>query len=489
MKSYIRIFWVVAMVSVLGACTPKGVDITRFGLEDAVIAEDLGVFPQDLAVYAERAGKDTALMEPARQGGEDARFDANFFSPWDAGVPLLSKNDAFEALLNMDPGKGFAENLRPWPRERWQAIVANANMDGYGAVPARPAITVGTAHLRRLPTEFPYFLDPGRGGEGFPFDYMQSSTLWLGTPVAVTHVSRDGMWAFAQTGLVSGWTRVTNLAAVDRNFIRTWRSRPLAVFVQDNVVLAARDRMDAVANGRVAAEAQVGTILPFATVKGRIEVAKSPHVFVHVPLRASDGNAVMATAFAPMYAARQKPLHLTPQNVALIGNAMMGQPYGWGGLFGQRDCSAAMHDLFAPFGIWLPRNSSPQGAMGARVELGGLSPDGKEEKIMREGLPFFSLVGMPGHIGLYLGAYPRPDGKGGEREVPVMFHNVWGVRVAPGQGENRREGRGVIGKAVVTGLRYGAEHPEISSPASVLDRITGLAVLPDPLPGERATRR
>ena len=483
MKRALHTLILLVAVFSLSACGPKGVDVTRYGLEDAVIAADLAAFPQDLTVYAERAGKDTILMDPSRQGREDSRFDANFFAAWEAAVPIPPKGDVFEGVQNMSPDKGFAENLRPWGKERWQDLVANCFMEGYGGAPARQAITVATAHLRRMPTDAPYFLDPNKGGEGFPFDYMQNSALWVGTPVAVIHISRDRLWAYVQTRLVSGWTRAANLAAVDKAFIAAWRSRPMGVLVQDNVELIVRDKKtDAVTGAEPAAMGQVGTILPLAS-PGSLQVPKSPHVFVNIPLRASDGKAIIATALAPMYATRQKPLHLTPLNVAMAGNAMMGQPYGWGGLFGQRDCSAAMHDLFAVFGIWLPRNSRPQGQMGTRLDVAGLAPDRKEEAILREGVPFFSLVSMPGHVGLYLGGYPKTEGKE-TRDVPVMFHNIWGLRVTNGWGENKREGRGVIGKAVVTSLRPGAEHDSISSPASILDRITGLAILPEPLPGE-----
>ena len=470
---------------VLAACTPKGVDITRFGLEDAVIAKDLAVFPQDLTVYAERAGKDAALMAPERQGREDARFDANFFAAWEKGISHLPKDAVFEGVKAMSPANGYAENLRPWNPERWQTLVANCVMEFYGTVPVRQAITVTATPLRRMPTDAPYFLDPNKGGEGFPFDYMQNSTLWVGTPVAVIHISQDGQWAFVQTRLVSGWARVSHLATVDAAFIRAWQSRPMMAFVQDNVALFVGDRpADAVSGGAISLVTHVGTVLPLSRATAALREPKSPHVLVHVPLRAADGKAIMATALAPIYAARQKPMYLTPQNLALVGNAMMGQPYGWGGMFLQRDCSAAMHDLFAPFGIWLPRNSRPQGAMGRRLDLAGLAPAQKEERIARDGIPFFSLVSMPGHVGLYLGTFPVTDEKQ-TRDVPVMFHNVWGLRVVDGTGENRREGRGVIGKAVVTSLRPGVEHHNISSPASLLDRINGLAIFPEPLPGER----
>ena len=486
MKKIPYIFIVFITLISLSACGPKvgGVDVTRFGLDDEVIAEDLGIFPQDLTVYADRAGRDTQLMDASRQALENARFDRHFFAAWSAGVPHVPRDMAFEGVKNMNPQRGFAENLRPWDAVRWQGVVDNAFMEGYGSTPARPAITVGTAHLRRLPTDTPFFLDPGKGGEGFPFDYMQNSVLWIGTPVSISHISRDRLWAFVQTSFVSGWAHVSDLAAVDSAFIEAWRSRHMAVITGDGVDVVVRDgRTDAVTGTGPTVKAYVGTVLPLADGSG-LTPPKAPYMFVHVPLRGADGGAVLATALSPLESTRQKPLPLTPGNVARVGNAMIGQPYGWGGMFAQRDCSATMRDMFAAFGIWMPRNSRPQGRMGVRLNLDGLSPDAKEEKIMGEGVPFFSLVSLPGHVGLYLGSYP---GKGA-RDVPVMFHNIWGLRVIRGAGETKTVERAVIGKAVVTGLRPGAEHPSISTPASILDRVNGLAILPDALPGESVNR-
>lgn len=480
-----RACWVAALVMcvfVFAGCTPKksGPDITQFGLPDAVICEDLGLLPQDLHVYADKAGRDRPLMSKERQAREDERFNQRFFSPWDAGLPRLTETRVFEATKNMNPAKGFAENLRPWNTARWQALVENTFAKAYGNFPVRPAITVTTAHLRRMPTDAPFYLNPGDAGEGFPFDYMQNSVLWAATPVAVIHTSLDGQWVFVQTHLVSGWTRVENLAAVDEAFMKKWRSLPLAVITEDNATLhVAGETRDAVSGVLRAIPANAGMIVPLV-VSRDIAPPKSPHVFVHVPLRGADGKAVMGMAFSPWMTTKKKPMPLMPGNVAAVANAMMGQPYGWGGLFGQRDCSAAMHDIFAAFGIWLPRNSRPQGLTGTRLNLTGLSPDEKEARIMRDGIPFFSLVSMKGHVGLYVGSHMKNG-----REVPVMFHNVWGLRLTEGKGKEAVERRAVIGKAVVTSLRPGAEHATISSPASILDRIAGLAVLPEPFADEK----
>ena len=89
---------------------------------------------------------------------------------------------------------------------------------------------------------------------------------------------------------------------------------------------------------------------------------------------------------------------------------MMGQRYGWGGMFGERDCSALTRDLFTPFGLWLPRNSVAQARTGAISSLEGMSAKEKEEAILRNGVPFLSLMGMRGHMHPVCGQVSRrPD--------------------------------------------------------------------------------
>ena len=144
------------------------------------------------------------------------------------------------------------------------------------------------------------------------------------------------------------------------------------------------------------------------------------------------------------------PFPLTSRNIASLADAMAGQQYGWGGLFENRDCSSTVRDLFMNFGIWLPRNSGQQIKQGGFVSLEGLDADTKTSVIRERAVPFLSLIGMRGHIGLYLGTSVVGE--------PLMLHNVWGVRtMLPGGGE----GRAILGRLVITTLRPGESRPDV----------------------------
>ena len=156
---------------------------------------------------------------------------------------------------------------------------------------------------------------------------------------------------------------------------------------------------------------------------------------------------------------------MTPAQVALIGNVMMGQRYGWGGMFGDRDCSALTRELLTPFGIWLPRNSLSQARSGRRIMLDGMSIKEKEKAILRDGVPFLTLVWLRGHIMLYVGPY---------KGRPAIFHNVWGVRTVEGASDNERF---VIGRAVVSSITPGSELRDLYRTTTFGDRVNSITVL------------
>ena len=94
-----------------------------------------------------------------------------------------------------------------------------------------------------------------------------------------------------------------------------------------------------------------------------------------------------------------------------------------------------------------------------------MDPEEKLRTIRARGVPFASLIWMPGHIGLYLGSDPRGE--------PLLLHNIWGVRTRQPDG---REGRAVIGRLVITSLRPGEERDDVKEGA-FLNRIGGLTII------------
>ncbi len=153
-------------------------------------------------------------------------------------------------------------------------------------------------------------------------------------------------------------------------------------------------------------------------------------------------------------------LPYTQKNMAYQAFKMLHQPYGWGEMFGARDCSRFMMDLFSTFGILMPRNSKLQARVG--ISLGQL--EGKtikeKKKILDRAIPLATTLRLPGHIMLYLG---RENGK------YYVIHNIWGIQKAGWFGPSVKK----IGRTVVSDLSLGKSGPK----ASLLDRTTDIRTL------------
>lgn len=395
--------------------------------------------PQNMEPFAEAAGRDRLLMPPEEQAERDRRSNQLFFSPWSQARPSLNAARFRDQL----PRKPRGYNLDvPWSAEAWQALHHNIRAEAYPS-PLGPAVITRHTDLRAMPTDAPQFMEPTPVPAQDFFDFFQYASLPLGTPVYVSHVSRDGQWLYLEYPLLSGWTRARDVALVSRSFARAYATGRYAVAVRDHVVLNDKE-------GTALGTTHMGSVFPFG--------GEDPDS-VWVPVRAASGEARMASVRPPQGALQPKPLPLTPGRLAELGNRMLGQPYAWGGSGENRDCSLAMRDLFLPFGIWLPRNS--RGQAGGDIQLASLSPAARKARILKDAKPFITLLGFVGHVGLYVGTHE------GE---PVFLHTILGLRT-----NNEEEFyRHIIGKCILSVLEPGADIPEVQIEQTLLERMLSM---------------
>ena len=448
MKSFPNLPRMAALLFLLvsiAACGGKTALPERTDIATSQIA-DLRFFPQDLKVYAGSAGKNRPLVDAATQAAHDARYNSIFFGPWDMIKGTTRRKDA---MVIFRKARGFKRDNVLWTQQEWNAIARNARMADFPSR-AQPAITVRDTDLREMPTHEPRFSEPTPDPQANPFDYFQYSLLPVGTPLFITHTSTDGRWHFVECPVAGGWVDAGDVALVDATFTSRWKTGRYAALVRDGVQLPG-------------GKSGIGTILPISGQSGG-------KLSVLLPQREADGAASITVAHLGHADARPKPLPLTPGNVADIGNVMMGQRYGWGGMFGNRDCSAMVRDILTPFGVWLPRNSSRQARQGLVQPLDGLNAQDKEQVILRQGVPFLSLVALRGHVTLYVGSH---------KGRAALFHNVWGVRTVEDGNDNARH---IIGKAVVTSVAPGLELPNLYRPVTFVDRLRTLNNPAAPLP-------
>lgn len=412
--------------------------------------EDLRVLPQDLNAYLRPDTADRPLIPKEQVGIRMEGFLAEWTKPWKMTKPGYGRKDVEDIFRRFEKSPGFGAGNRPNSPEFAATLHAGAGLAAYPNM-VRRAVTVKNTNLRGMPTQSPRFSDPSLPGEGYPFDYLQHTALPPATPVIITHASRDGSWLLAESALTFGWLPASDVAFVDESVTREFLAGRLAAVVRDQTPIPE--------TGLVA---DVGAVFPLAGP------ADGSGVAVLVPVRGPSGMAELRRVRLPAGSAVPMPMAMTPRNVAAVGNQFMGKAYGWGGLDGKRDCSAMTHDLFVPFGLYLPRNSASQAAYGGSIPLGDLSGEQKEATIVAQGVPFATLVWMQGHILVYVGQY---------KGRPVVYHDIWGLRTF---GENGRDGRLVLGRAVVTTLRAGEEVPAVGPSHILLNRVRTMSILTRP---------
>ena len=443
-----------SMLAALGGCA-EPLEIGSPGGRHGAIPEaeiaDVTLLPQEVAPYADAAGERLTIGAGCRNTLL-AEFRERFYAPWTLASPRYDPAETKEFMKKMADGKWYGVNLRIMPAGLLREILGNCALDNF---PSRneKAISIVPTHLRGLPTHLPLFT----AANDYPFDMLQYPQVKSNEPLRVQHVSRDGIWFFVETAYSNGWLEARDVAIADQSFIDSWMALPQLVIVRDDATVKDERSGTSYRTG-------IGTFLPLvgageAWWEAEMASAGKGRKAVTSPTRISPE------------AAGRFPLPFNRENISLIGNQLAGQPYGWGELYGLRDCSAMLRDFFQPFGIWLPRTAADQiASVRQRTDLSGQQPWEKEEAIRRRAVPFLSLLYKPGHIMLYIG----PDSKG----RPLVFHNPWSIRVKDPAGERLK----LIGKAVITTLEPGKEAGLVEG-SSLLEKMTTISTITDRCPG------
>ncbi len=411
--------------------------------EDYEIA-DVRNLPQNMGAYAS-SFRDDSLGKNCREYFLD-EFRRKYYEPWTNGSTVTDVKGFVEGMKEYLRKDWYGENRRRVPRSVMEELTANCDLEHLPSL-NMPAIVTSATDMRVLPTEKPFF----EKSDDFPFDTLQNAALKLNEPIRVLHISRDGLWAFVATADTGGWVDVMDIGFIDKKTAVKWEGKAQVVIIKDTTLI--RDRW-----GSVNKRASVGTICPL--------VAESGDSYeISVAVNTGLNTVKIVKAKVPKEYAWRFPQKPDTASITLVGNELLGKPYGWGGKFRDRDCSVLIRDFYIPFGIWLPRGSYNQINYGKSISLAGLSGSEKERLILKNGVPFLTLLYLKGHIMLYAG---ERDGRA------LVMHSIWGVMVRDGNGN---ESKKVIGKSIVSTLNPGGELKLAGG--SLLEKVTNVLVLGD----------
>ena len=297
-------------------------------------------------------------------------------------------------------------------------------------IPLRFGVISRYTHQRVFPTQDKIYAKRG----DIDFDEMQNSALDVGTPVAVAHESADGRWYYVIDEMNEGWIEQGQVALLDRSAWDLFLNPERFVVVTAPTAAIYRDRAMTDYHEYV----RTGARLPLAAdITGNIAE-------VIIPLRDESGTPSLGRGFIRTEQVNEGYLPYTPRTIIEGAFALLNEPYGWGGMYGERDCSRFIQQVFATVGIYLPRNSSKQAQVGRLIaEFDDAAASAEKERIIVDGaVGGTSLLYMRGHIMIYLGS---TAGKA------FAIHDTWGYRQKTWRGDIVR----VIGRVAVTDLHLG----------------------------------
>ena len=428
----------------LNACADKIIPSTEVKDLQALPQDAIFYIPTDTKIKSKRYSEETLALKKD--------YLQKYFSPWHQ-KPNPKKNEVFwilPSLQNIATGKGktrsYGENLQEINPQEAKKLIDSMNLSSYPNHNQKAIITTTTA-VRAVPTNKPLFNKPS----GYPFDRWQNSLIFAGTPVLITHMSKDKSWVHIQSGFVYGWIESHHFATLTQEQVKEIQSYTRYVSpIVDEIPLFDSHK-------HFTSQARIGQIFPVygTQLKQSVGIA----IYVRLP----NGKAQREHIYIANDKIQSFPQKLDSQAIASTINAMMGQKYGWGGFLESRDCSAFIRDIFAQFGLHLPRNSKAQVYYGKnQIDLSKLNRKEKEAFIIANATPFQSILWLQGHIMLYIGAH---QGKA------IVAHSAWSVTTG-------KHYENMLGGVVITSLYAGDEHNGFFAKSPLLiDRIQAMSDL------------
>ncbi len=268
------------------------------------------------------------------------------------------------------------------------------------SVDTRYALTVNYTNQKIIPTKLSLL----KKKEQIFFDRNQNSALDIATPIAILHSTKDGKWHYGVAPTSSGWIRDKNVAFGEKKEIEDYLNTKNFIITTNakNAVMVAGEYYDYL---------RMGVKLPFILTVDNMTM-------VLIPTRDSDGKLVLSNATIKTANVNREYLSYTPKNILTQAFKFLNAPYGWGGSFGEQDCSKFIQEIYATVGIKMPRNSLSQSRVSSNyMELESLSKDAKIDLLINSAPIGSTIIHLQGHIMLYIGDY---------KGEPYVIQTVWG---------------------------------------------------------------
>jgi len=265
----------------------------------------------------------------------------------------------------------------------------------------RYAMTINYTNQRIIPTQKAMLKRKNQ----IYFDRNQNSALDIATPIAILHSTKDGSWHYGIAPTSSGWVR-------DQDIVFGKRKQILNYLNSKNFIVTTASKTSLLIKGVYHDYMRMGVKIPYL-------LSVDDNIMVQIPTRNNENNRLIFSNAT----VKKRDIHIgylpyTQENILIQAFKFLHQPYGWGGMFGEQDCSKFIQEIYATTGLYIPRNSASQSRVGQlKIDLNSLNRATRLEQLEKSAKPAISILHLKGHIVLYIGNH------NGE---PFIIHTVWG---------------------------------------------------------------
>lgn len=267
------------------------------------------------------------------------------------------------------------------------------------SVKTRFALTINYTNQRIIPTELALLKKKNQ----IHFDRNQNSALDIATPIAILHSTEDGQWHYGIGPTSSGWVKNNDIAFGTQKEIGDYLD-------MENFIVTTSAKTALMIGGKYHDYLRMGVKLPVIMTIDDMSM-------VMIPMRNEHGKLTLGNATLKTANTHKGYLPYTPKNILTQAFKFLHAPYGWGGMYGEQDCSKFLQEIYATTGLYLPRNSASQSKAGEfQMMLEGLDSASKTTILAKSPIGA-TIIHLDGHIVLYLGEY---------KGEPYIIHTVWG---------------------------------------------------------------
>lgn len=322
--------------------------------------------------------------------------------------------------------------------------------------PTRYGLALKRTALRKFPTDLRVFSSQG----DTDIDRFQESALFPGTPVAISHRSRDRKWLWVASPNYKAWVLADDIAMGAKSAVFGHTEK-----TPYRIVLGAKVSTVFTREQPQLSELQLdmGVRVPLAGVASDALV-NGQHSYtswvVELPVRDANGTL----AFAPALLQKNQDtaaayLPLTRANLIRQAFKFLGERYGWGHSYNGRDCSGFVSEVYRSLGVELPRNTSDQSVSPALEHTVFGKDDGPDpRRAAVDTLQVGDLIYIPGHVMMMIG---RIDG------APYVIHDTNGGSFLDADGNMRSMHLNAVSVTPLLPLRFNEK-------TTYVDRITSI---------------